>query len=161
LLARGTPIVAFEIVEASASDLRDGLAARGRPAEIVVGDGLAGVCGRAQEGDLVLLDPFDVHARDGSLTAAEAFASLAARGVRALLWYAIYDADDTGEWIGATVSDLDVWSTRVVSDTSLGGLAGCGFLGANLSAPTVSAAAAIVDDLALALAPVRPGLGVR
>ena len=81
ILPEGVEVVAFELVEASAANLRGGLAGRGRPAQVVVADGLTGVCELASPGDLVLLDPFDVHARGEELTSAEAFAGLASRGV--------------------------------------------------------------------------------
>lgn len=160
-LAAEAEIVVYELVDASAADLRDGLARRGRAAEVIVGDGLAGVCAVAAPGDLVLLDPFDVLAGDGTLTAAAAFRTLASRGVATLLWYAIYDPADTGDWISASTAGLDVWAIRLIGDTSLGGLAGCGFLGAQLDRQTTDAASRLVDAVAQALAPVRPGLHRR
>jgi 23S rRNA A2030 N6-methylase RlmJ len=160
-LPAGAEIVAFELVEASAGSLRDGLAARGRPAEVIVGDGLAGVCEIAEKGDLVLLDPFDVHARGETLSAAEAFAALASRGLAVVLWYAIYEPTETDGWISEVTSGIENWAVRIVGDTSLGGLAGCGFLGANLSPGSEATATAIVGAVAGALVSVRPGLRVE
>ena len=48
----------------------------GRSATVEVADGLTGVCERARPGDLVLLDPFDVHDRGGACSSVEAFAVL-------------------------------------------------------------------------------------
>lgn len=159
LLRPGAEVIAFEFVESSADSLRSGLSARGRPATVTVSDGLAGVCEISREGDLVLIDPFEVHARDGSLSAAEAFAAVAKRNVAVLLWYAIYEPTDSSAWVDDVTSDLS-WHRRVVGGSSIGGLAGCGFVGANLSPASVAAATTIIDDLAAALAPVRPGLRV-
>lgn len=155
-------VVAFELSAESAESLRDGLTKRGRANEVLVADGLDGVCRLGRPGDFVLLDPFDVGARVDSLTAAEAFAALAAHGVRSLLWYAIYTPDEADTWIAEVQSGLDVpiWQARVIGDTSEGGLAGCGFLGVHLSTAAQSAASALVEDLAAVLASSRPGLRV-
>lgn len=156
----GAEVVAFELVAASASNLVDGLAARGRSAQVNVADGLSGVCESARPGDLVLLDPFHVHERGEKFTATEAFFALAARGVATILWYAIYEPTESAGWITEAARALDgsAWHARLVGDTAEGGLAGCGFLAAHLSPDTVAAATAIADDLTRALAVVRPGL---
>ena len=76
------------------------------------------------------------------------------------MWYAIYDPLETDEWIADSVSSTvpPGWSVRLVGDTTEGGLAGCGFLTAHLSAESETAAGSILEALARALALVRPGL---
>jgi hypothetical protein len=80
--------------------------------------------------------------------------------VPTVLWYAITKPTDRADWIIDATHDLrgSQWQARVVGDTSQGGLAGCGFLTAHLSADTQTTAAALVNDLASALASTRPGL---
>jgi 23S rRNA A2030 N6-methylase RlmJ len=163
LLPPGAQVVAFELVPASAADLADGLARMGRSATIEVADGLTGVCELARPGDLVLLDPFDVHARGDDLTAAEAFVVLASHGVATILWYAIYDPADSDGWISDTIASTvpGGWRARPVGETAEGGLAGCGFLTAQLSTESEEAATSMVDALARSLSTVRPGLRVE
>ncbi len=153
--------MACELVPSSATELAEGLAVMGRSATVEVADGLTGVCERARPGDLVLLDPFHVHVRGEAFSSVEAFAVLATRGVSTILWYAIYDPSESGEWIADSIpsSVPRGWSARLVGDATDGGLAGCGFLTAHLSSE--SAAGAIVEALARALSPVRPGLRVE
>lgn len=156
-------VVAFELVPASATELAEGLAAMGRSATVEVADGLTGVCERARPGDLVLLDPFHVHERGEAFSSVEAFAVLAARGVSTILWYAIYDPSESDEWISDSIPGTVApgWSARLVGDTTLGGLAGCGFLTAHLSSKSEAAARSTVEALARALSRVRPGLRVE
>jgi 23S rRNA (adenine2030-N6)-methyltransferase len=156
-------VVAFELVPASARELAEGLAAMGRSATVEVADGLTGVCERARPGDLVLLDPFHVHVRGEAFSSAEAFVLLATRGVSTILWYAIYDPSESEEWIADSIPSTVPrgWSARIVGDATEGGLAGCGFLTAHLSSESEAAADAIVEALARALSPVRPGLRVE
>ncbi len=160
LLPPDAEVVAFELIAASASSLLEGLAERGRSAQVNVADGLRGVCELARPGDLVFLDPFQVHERGEEFTSAEAFVALANRGVRTVLWYAIHEPTDSAGWIAEAIEDLPgtVWQARLIGDTTEAGLAGCGFLAAHLSPVTVVAATKIVQDLAGALAVVRPGL---
>jgi 23S rRNA A2030 N6-methylase RlmJ len=158
LLPPTSEVIAFELVESSAEDLRDGLAARGRRAQVSVADGLAGVCAAARTGDLVLLDPFDVHARGAVHTSPEAFVDLASHGVPVVLWYAIYDPAESAAWIDDVVGGAAGWQARLIGDTAEGGLAGCGLLMANVSDTSCTAATAIVEALAGSLADVRPGL---
>ena len=155
-------IVAFELVETSAVELSEGLASMGRRATVEVADGLTGVCELAQSGDLVLLDPYHVHERGDAFDSTEAFSLLARRGVSTILWYAIREASDSDVWIADSIPDVVArgWSARIVGESTEGGLAGCGFLTAHLSAESETAAAAIVDALARALSRVRPGLRV-
>jgi 23S rRNA (adenine2030-N6)-methyltransferase len=155
-------VVAFELVTASATELSEGLVAMGRSATVEVGDGLAGVCELARSGDLVLLDPFHVHERGDAFSSVDAFCVLATRGVRTVLWYAIYDPSESNEWIADTISSAVPrgWSARVIGDSTEGGLAGCGFLTAHLSPESETAAGSIVEALARALSRVRPGLRV-
>lgn len=162
LLPSTSEIIAFELVPASATELSEGLAAMGRGATVEVADGLTGVCDRAQSGDLVLLDPFHVQARGDAFSSAEAFSMLAARGVSTMLWYAIYDPSESDEWIADSIPSTVPrgWSARLVGESTEGGLAGCGFLTAHISAEAETAAAAIVDALTRAFAAVRPGLRV-
>jgi hypothetical protein len=110
----------------------------------------------------VLLDPFHVHERGDAFSSAEAFSALATRGVRTILWYAIYDPLESGEWIADTIPSTIArgWSARLVGASSEGGLAGCGFLTAHLSAESEIAAGSIVEALARALSRFRPGLRV-
>lgn len=167
LAARQLPpasdVAAFELVPTSATELADGLAAMGRSATVEVSDGLTGVCERARPGELVLLDPFHVHDRGDDYSSVEAFAVLAARGVSTILWYAIYDPAESDHWITDSIpSSVPAgWSARLVGDHTEGGLAGCGFLTAHLSAESEAAAGTMVGALASALSPVRPGLSVR
>ncbi len=160
LLPPYAEVVAFELVAASASSLLDGLAGRGRSAHVTVADGLSGVCESARPGDLVLLDPFHVHERGEELTSAEAFVALASRGIGTMLWYAIHEPTESAEWVTDVTHELQgtTWRARLIGDTVEGGLAGCGFVAAHLSAVTVAAATAIVNDLTRALVVVRPGL---
>ena len=162
LLPEKSEVVAFELVPRSATDLADGLAAMGRSATVQVADGLSGVCELARPGDLVLLDPFHVHARGDDFTAAEAFVRLATRGVGTILWYAIYDSTESDGWIADAVpSSVPCgWQTRLIGDTAEGGLAGCGFLTAHLSSASETAGSLIVEALARAMSAVRPGLRV-
>lgn len=162
LLPAESDVVAFELVAASATELSEGLAAMGRPATAEVADGLTGVCELARSGDLALLDPFHVHERGDAFSSAEAFTVLATRGVSTILWYAIYDPSESDEWIADTIPSTIArgWSARLVGASSEGGLAGCGFLTAHLSAESETAAGSIVEALARALSPVRPGLRV-
>ena len=162
-LPAGSDIVAFELVPASATELAEGLAAMGRSATVEVADGLTGVCERARPGDLVLLDPFHVHERGDAFSSVEAFAVLATRGVSTILWYAIYDPLESDEWIADSIGSTVPrgWSARVVGDATEGGLAGCGFLTAHLSSESEAAAGSIVEALARALSPVRPGLRIE
>jgi 23S rRNA A2030 N6-methylase RlmJ len=155
-------VVAFEMVPASATELSEGLAAMRRPATVEVADGLTGVCELARSGDLVLLDPFHVHERGDAFSSVEAFSVLAAREVSTILWYAIYDPSESDEWLADSIPSTVVrgWSARLVGESAEGGLAGCGFLTAHLSAESESAAASIVEALSRALSPVRPGLRV-
>ena len=163
LLPAGAEIVVFELVADSGSHLSDGLAERERSGRVIVADGLTGVCESALPGDFVLLDPFDVHARGEAFTSADAFGTLAARGVATVLWYAIYEPTASATWVSQAIGDLAgaVWHVRLVGDTTDGGLAGCGFLASHLLPDTVSAASTLVSDLASALAVVRPGLRVE
>ena len=156
-------VVAFELVHASAKELVDGLAAMGRSATVEVADGLSGVCQRARPDDLVLIDPFHVHDRGDAYSSVEAFAVLARRGVKTILWYAIYDPAESDQWIADSVPSTVPagWSVRLIGDDAEGGLAGCGFLTAHLSRESEAAAGAIVKVLARALSSVRPGLSVR
>lgn len=160
LLPRSSEMIVFELVEASASDVLNGLAARGRRSQVYLRDGLSGVCESARWGDLVLLDPFHVHEHGGELTAAEAFVALASRGVSTILWYAIYEPSESAAWVTEATRSLDgsLWHARLIGDTTDGGLAGCGFLTAHLSGETVSSATTVGRDLTRALAAVRPGL---
>jgi 23S rRNA A2030 N6-methylase RlmJ len=160
LLPASAEMILFELVEASASDLSDGLAALGRRSRVHVNDGLNGVCEKARPGDLVLLDPFHVHEPRGDLTAVDVFVALASRGVSTILWYAIYEPTEPAVWVTEATRSLDgtAWHARLVGDTTDGGLAGCGFLTAHLSPEAVSAATAIARDLTRALAEVRSGL---
>lgn len=160
LLPPGVEVVAFELMTASASDLLEGLAGRGRSAQVTVADGLSGVCESARPGDLVFLDPFHVHERGEVFTSAEAFVALASRGVGTMLWYAIHEPTESAGWVAEATRELNGtgWRARLVGDTAEGGLAGCGFLAAHLSSVTVAAATSIVNDLVRALAVVRPGL---
>jgi len=162
LLPAESDVVAFELVAASATELSEGLAAMRRPATVEVADGLTGVCELARPGDLVLLDPFHVHERGNAFSSAEAFSVLATRGVSTILWYAIYDPSESDEWIADTIPSTIArgWSARLVGASSEGGLAGCGFLTAHLSAESETAAGSIVEALARALSRVRPGLRV-
>ncbi|HUF99068.1 MAG TPA: hypothetical protein VMM60_13140 [Ilumatobacter sp.] len=162
LLPAASEVVAFELLAASATDLAEGLAAMGRSATVEVADGLTGVCELARPGDLVLLDPFHVHARGNDFTAAEAFAVLATRGVGTILWYAIYDSTESDAWISDLISSNVTcgWRGRLIGDTAEGGLAGCGFLTAHLSSESEIAASSIVEALARTMSPVRPGLRV-
>lgn len=155
-------VVAFELVPASASELADGLASMGRPATVEVADGLSGVCEVARSGDLAFLDPFDVHERGDALTSAEAFCELAARGLSTVLWYAIYDPSESAAWIEDTITGGTPrgWSARLVGTSAEGGLAGCGFLTANLSAESETAAESLVTALMRALSVVRSGLRI-
>ena len=163
LLPAESDVVAFELVPASATDLAEGLAAVGRSAIVEVADGLSGVCERARPGDLVLLDPFHVHDRGDGYSSVEAFAVLATRGVSTILWYAIYDPSESNESIADSIPSTvpGGWSARLVGDDTEGGLAGCGFLTAHLSAESEAAASGIVAALARALSAVRPGLRVQ
>lgn len=163
LLPVESEVVAFELVPTSATELAEGLAAMGRSATVEVADGLTSVCERARPGDLVLLDPFHVHERGEDFSSAEAFALLATRGVSTMLWYAIYDPSESKEWIADAIPSTVPrgWSARLVGDTVEGGLAGCGFLTAHLSLESEAAASSIVEALARALSPVRPGLRVE
>jgi 23S rRNA (adenine2030-N6)-methyltransferase len=162
-LPAGSNVVAFELVAASATELAEGLMAMGRLATVEVADGLTGVCDRARPGDLVLLDPFDVHERGDAYSSVEAFAVLATRGVSTILWYAIYHPSDSDEWIADSIPSAVPrgWSARIVGDTTEGGLAGCGFLTAHLSSKSEVAAGLIVEALAQALSSVRRGLRVE
>jgi 23S rRNA (adenine2030-N6)-methyltransferase len=162
LLSAESDVVAFELVAASATELSDGLAEMGRPATVEVADGLTGVCVLARSGDLVLLDPFHVHERGDAFNSAEAFSVLATRGVSTMLWYAIYDPSESDEWIADTIPSTIArgWSARLVGASSEGGLAGCGFLTAHLSAESETAAGSVVEALARALSRVRTGLRV-
>ncbi len=112
--------------------------------------------------DLVLLDPFHVQERGADLTAAEAFAVLATRGVRTILWCAIYDPTESDAWIADAIpSNVPCgWRARLIGDTADGGLAGCGFLTPHLSSESETAASSIVEALARTMSPVRPGLRV-
>ena len=159
LLPPDSEVIAFELVDSSAADLSERLAARGRSATVHVAEGLGGVRALARPGDLVLLDPFHVHERAGELTAAETFETLASRDIATILWYAIYDPAEF-DWPNGIIGvpDRSRWRTRLIGDTTEGGLAGCGFLTAHLSSETVAAVASIVEELARTLAPVRPGL---
>ena len=161
LLPATSEVIAFELVAASADDLAAGLDSIGRRATVHVADGLAGVRDEARPGDLVLLDPFHVHERHGELTAAEVFVDLAARQVPTILWYAVYEPADSGTMIPA-LGRLAArgWCAELIGDSSRGGLAGCGFLTAHLSAATEAAADRIVGALADAMAAARPGLRV-
>lgn len=163
LLPPESDVVAFELDPASASDLAEGLAAMGRSATVEVADGLNGVCEQARPGDLVLLDPFHVRERGEAFSSVEAFAALATRGVTTILWYAIYDPLETDEWIADSIPSTvpPGWSARLCGDTTEGGLAGCGFLTAHLSAESETAAGSILEALARALARVRPGLRLQ
>jgi 23S rRNA A2030 N6-methylase RlmJ len=162
-LPADSEIVAYELVQASANELADGLAAMGRSAIVEVADGLTGVCERAHPGDLVLLDPFHVHDRGNTYSSLEAFTVLATRGVSTMLWYAIYDPSDSDELVAESIPRTVPagWSARLIGDDSQGGLAGCGFVSAHLGSESEATASAIVEALALALSPVRPGLTVR
>jgi hypothetical protein len=155
--------VAFELVPPSATELAEGLAAMGRPATVEVADGLTGVCELARPGDLVLLDPFHVHERGDHFSSAEAFAVLATRGVSSILWYAIYDPSESDEWIADAIPSTVPrgWCARLVGTTGEGGLAGCGFLTAHISSESEAAGGSIVEALARALSPARPGLRVE
>ena len=159
LLPSDSEVVAFELVDTSAAHLTERLAARGRAAAIHAAEGLKGVRALARPGDLVLIDPFHVRERAGEMTAAETFELLASRDVATILWYAIYDPAEYG-WPDEIIAapDRSRWRTRLIGDTTEGGLAGCGFLTAHLSSEAVAAAASIVEELARTLAPVRPGL---
>jgi hypothetical protein len=109
----------------------------------------------------VLLDPYHVHERGDGDSSAEAFSVLATRGVSTIWWYAIYDPSDSDEWIADSIPNAPrCWSARLVGDSTEGGLAGCGFLTAHLSAESETAAGSIVEALARALSRVRPGLRV-
>jgi 23S rRNA A2030 N6-methylase RlmJ len=160
LLPGSAEMVLFELVDASASNLRESLAERGRVAEVHQADGLSGVCNSARPGDLVLLDPFHVHARGDELSAVEAFITLASNEVETILWYAIYEPTESANWVNDATRSLDgaAWHARLVGDTTDGGLAGCGFLTAHLSPEAVLAATTAAGELTRALAAVRPGL---
>jgi 23S rRNA A2030 N6-methylase RlmJ len=163
VLPPGHEIVAWELVDDSAASLRDGLERRGRPATVAVGDGLDGVCRAGRAGDLVLIDPFEVHARGTSVDAVGAFIDVGTRGISALLWYPIHDPGASDGWIGDAGIAIGggLWHERLVGRTVQSGLAGCGYLGANLKPESEATASRIVQSLASRLASVRPGLRRR
>lgn len=162
LLPAGATVVAFEFVADSAASLAGGLRSRGRDAQVIVGDGLAGVVGSAAAGDLVLLDPFDMYARGGRFDSPGAFEELARRGVKTLLWYALYVPGEHAVWSEGVAARLArrPWHARFMGDEAVGGLAGCGWLAANLAPQTEEALAELGYALTRALAPTRTGLAV-
>ena len=76
-----------------------------------------------------------------------------------MLWYAIYTTVDSADWIIEVTRDVQgaLWQARLVGDTSAGGLVGCGFPTAHLSADITTTADTLVNALASALASTRPG----
>jgi 23S rRNA A2030 N6-methylase RlmJ len=165
LLPPGAGVVAFDLVETSAASLRDGLAARGRPATVVVGDGVAGALERAAAGDVVFLDPFFVtEAGPAGVDSADAFAELAGRGVATLLWYGAGNGPE--ERIDWTQDIRDrvgpsPWRVEFGFPDLAGGLACCGVLAVNLAPETEASLEWLAFALAGALQEKVDGLTVE
>lgn len=154
LLPRDAEVLAFDLVESSAVSLREGLAARGRPATVTVGDGLQGVLDAARRGDLVLLDPFHVtDARPAGPNSVDAFAILAERGVATLLWYGLFQPDEPIHWTQDLRGRVErpLWRAELSRPDADAGLAGCGLLGANLAERTEAKLTWLASDLGRAL----------
>ena len=154
LLPKGAEVLAFDLVESSAISLRVGLAARGRPATVPVGDGLQGVLDEARQGDLVLLDPFHVADADGAgPSSVDAFAVLAERRVATLLWYGVFQPDEPIHWTQEVRGRLErlLWRAEFSCGDTDAGLAGCGVVGANLAERTEAELTRLAFDLGHAL----------
>jgi 23S rRNA A2030 N6-methylase RlmJ len=154
LLPKGTEVLAFDLVESSAASMRDGLAIRGRPATVTVGDGLQGVVSMARQGDLVLLDPFQVtDAGPAGLNSVDVFAVLAERSVATLLWYGLFQPSEPIDWTQDVRGRLErpLWRVEFSCRDAAAGLAGCGVLAANLAERTETELTRLASDLGHAL----------
>jgi len=163
LLPSGAEVVAFDLVESSATSLREGLAARGRGATVTVGDGLQGAVDSARRGDLVLLDPFHVtDAGPTGLDSADAFTILAERDVATLLWYAVFQPNEPVRWTHDVRAHVarPLWQAEFSCDEFEAGLAGCGLLGANLTERTATEITMLASELCRALEATVAGLRV-
>lgn len=155
LLPKGAEVLAFDLVDSSAVSLREGLAARGRPATVTVGDGIQGVLDAATQDDLVLLDPFHVTDADGAgPSSVDAFAVLADRRVATLLWYGLFQTNEPIHWTQDVRTRLErpLWRAEFSCGDTDAGLAGCGMLGANLAERTEAELTRLAFDLGHALA---------
>ena len=96
ILESSTPIIAAETNQATRSELRRAPWARA-PERVHIADvdGQDLVATEARTGDLVLIDPFDVHERStGGLSSLDAFDAAVGSGATVFLWYPIVLSSD-------------------------------------------------------------------
>ena len=154
ILRPSTPIIAAETNPATRSELKRAPWAR-RPECVHIADaeGQDLVAREAQEGDLILIDPFDLHQHSAhGLSSLDAFDIAVGTGATVMLWYPIVlSSDEETGWchpesrVPRRGSDPLAYVLRYTQKSA--GLWGCGVHLDNVSTATWRRVSTLLDDL--------------
>ncbi len=152
VLAPETTIIAAEKNHVTATALEAALTRVARSAQVMADpfDGQDVVANMAGSGDLVLIDPFDVHAKsEMGLSSIEAFCRAVQNGATTYLWYPLAEEDEGGPWIAEVLGPLGIqpFQLEIRYPEKCAGLWGCGIIASQISPTTYARSAALWSSL--------------